>query len=195
MVFYHIIQYFNYIFNSVWLILCFKNYMDMIIMNKQLDKGIKINTKNDIETYINNFPNIRNHRDIIVDTLEEALQVAEKYKVNNKFDLFRGQSGLWSLIPTANRISEEERVKSEKALFRLDTWARENNISTDNDYVEGIAQHYGMKTLFLDFTTDPKIAAYFASKKSGYEPNEYGCIWCLNTKGFVTIQNPTSKTV
>jgi hypothetical protein len=44
-----------------------------------------------------------------------------------------------------------------------------------------IAQHYGMPTPFLDFTTDPDVAAFFASDISGeLRPKQYACILCLN---------------
>lgn len=51
-------------------------------------------------------------------------------------------------------------------------------------------QHYELPTNFIDFTTDPNVAAYFTTLISGREPNEYACIICIDTeeiKNFLDI--------
>ncbi len=39
-------------------------------------------------------------------------------------------------------------------------------LSSDKNYAKSAAQHYGIKTDFLDITVDPKIAIYFACKSN-----------------------------
>ena len=48
-----------------------------------------------------------------------------------------------------------------------------------------VAQHYGMPTPFLDFTTEPDVAAFFASDTGGRpRPKQTACILCLNRATF-----------
>ena len=160
------------------------------------DKKTKANiiTENiDVKFYINEYIKELKYKDIVVESLDEALKLLEDYKKSGEYDWFRGQTGLWPLIPTMARLSnDEEFKKAEEKLKRFDNWAYKNNISDDFDYIEAIAQHYGnygedeknrIKTFFLDFTVNPKIAAYFASYKINYKEYESSCIYCLNIKG------------
>jgi len=161
------------------------------------DKKTKANiiTENiDVKFYINEYIKELKYKDIVVESLDEALKLLEDYKKSGEYDWFRGQTGLWPLIPTMARLSnDEEFKKAEEKLKRFDNWAYKNNISDDFDYIEAIAQHYGnygedeknrIKTFFLDFTVNPKIAAYFASYKINYKEYESSCIYCLNIKKF-----------
>ncbi|MDD5160498.1 MAG: FRG domain-containing protein [Sulfuricurvum sp.] len=139
----------------------------------------------DVDVYINEYVKDLKYKDIVVDNLEKALELAGHYKSSGKYDWFRGQTGLWPLIPSAARqSSREEFNKSEEQLRRFDNWIYANNISDDFDYIESIAQHYGLKTFFLDFSTNPKVAAYFASDNIDHKSYEYSCIYCLNVQQF-----------
>lgn len=124
------------------------------------------------------------YKDIVVDSLEDALQLAESYKESGKYNWFRGQTGLWPLIPSTNRLNDKERNKAEEKLKEFDNWASINNLFTDLDSSEAIAQHFELQTMFIDFSTDPKVAAYFASDKANYKEYKYSCIYCLNTEDF-----------
>lgn len=131
--------------------------------------------------------------DEIVDNLDEAIIIAEEYKRTGKYDWFRGQSGIWPLVSSRNRLTDIGIDEAEERLSSLLGWSIENKISDNIDYVESIAQHYKIPTLLIDFTTDPKVAGFFASDKSGYEPNEYSCIYCLNTENFNKKLNSYKK--
>ena len=51
-----------------------------------------------------------------------------------------------------------------------------------------IAQHYGLPTRFIDFTTEPRVAAFFASDiRSDSQPPEEAAILCLDSKDFESI--------
>lgn len=78
-------------------------------------------------------------------------------------------------------------MEASKAIERFDHWVRSTpgleEIAASSDAVIAIAQHYGMPTSFLDFTTDPLVAGYFASVSD--EPPDFGtesCIYCLDIK-------------
>lgn len=152
-------------------------------MFENIENGI-IRKNIDVDAYINEYIKKLKYKDIVVDSLEEALNLAENYKKSGKYNWFRGQTGLWPLISSGNRLNDIERNEAEKKLKRFDNWAYTNGLFTDFDSSEAIAQHYGLKTLFIDFTTDPRVAAYFASNGIDYEGYQYSCIYCLNTINF-----------
>ena len=134
--------------------------------------------------YVDKYVETLRDNDIVVNNLNDALKLAEDYKKSGKYDLFRGQSGIWPLISSRNRLDDDGLEEANARLSKLFGWSVENRFSENLDFVETIAQHYGIPTLLIDFTTDPRVAGYFASDKSGYEPNEYSCIYCLNTIDF-----------
>lgn len=121
-----------------------------------------------------------------VNSIEEAVELATRFKIEGKYNWFRGQQKDWPLYPTAARNGtgpdEEKRVTDVQLL--LLSWLRQtpglSEIADDIDAVLSIAQHYGLPTSLLDFTTDPGIAGYFASSETK-EGNQKGCIYCLNT--------------
>lgn len=142
-------------------------------------------TKNiDYKAYSDEYIKELKDKDIVVDNLEEALKLAEDYKELGKYNWFRGQTGLWPLVSSGNRLNDIEREEAEQTLKRFDNWAYANGLFTDFDSSEAIAQHYELKTMFIDFTGDPKVAAYFASDGINYEDYQYSCIYCLNTIHF-----------
>lgn len=161
-------------------------------MFENIENGI-ITQNIDSEAYSIEYIKELKYKDIVVDSLEEALKLAEDYKESGKYNWFRGQTGLWPLISTGNRLNDFERNEAEKKLKRFDNWANANGLFSDYDSSEAIAQHYGLKTMFIDFTTDPKIAAYFASDGINYEKYQYSCIYCLNTIHFENSLNSIKK--
>ncbi len=80
--------------------------------------------------------------------------------------IFRGHADAgWKLIPKAGR---KPYLGHEVALF--DSWKRQavghvsSNLTSDWDWL-AIAQHHGLATRLLDWSTNPLNAAYFAVKE------------------------------
>ena len=55
-------------------------------------------------------------------------------------------------------------------------------IAQDPNAFYAVAQHYGIPTPYLDFTTEPAIAGFFACDTQSPEPGSDSCIYCLNTE-------------
>jgi len=121
-----------------------------------------------------------------VGSIEEAVELATSFKSEGKYDWFRGQTQNWPLYPSAARCGtgpdEQKKVTDDQLL--LLRWLRQtqglSEIADDIDAVLSIAQHHGLPTSLIDFSTDPGIAGYFASS-GGKESCGKGHIYCLNT--------------
>lgn len=122
-----------------------------------------------------------------VSSLEEAVELATRFKNQGIYDWFRGQQEDWPLYSSAARrgISQEKQEEIMEEQLLLVRWMREtagiSDIAKDIDAVLAIAQHHGLPTSLLDFTTEPGVAGYFASSdKKGSKGK--GFIYCLNTE-------------
>jgi hypothetical protein len=70
-------------------------------------------------------------------------------------------------------------------LARFERWIKSTpgleSIASNTDMTIAVAQHYGLPTNFVDFTTAPSVAGFFAS--NGTPSSERSsCIMCLNIK-------------
>jgi FRG domain len=64
-------------------------------------------------------------------------------------------------------------------------------IAKDHDALLAVAQHYGIPTHYIDFTTDPGVAGFFACDAA--QPPETGtesCIYCVNTEDLNDVWEP-----
>lgn len=119
-------------------------------------------------------------------SIEDAVELATRFKDEGKYDWFRGQRKKWPLYPSAARKGidpcTQQEITDEHIL--LLSWLRRipgfSKIAEDIDAVLSIAQHYGLRTSLLDFTTDPGIAGFFACSEKRNEMGN-GYIYCLNT--------------
>lgn len=119
--------------------------------------------------------------------ISQAFELASNFQQEGRYDWFRGQSRMWPLKSTIARETEDESSLSMHKLQRFLDWAKtygELSYLTENiDNLIAVAQHYGLSTNFIDFTTDPAVAAYFAGSVPENEIYE-SCIICLDTKDF-----------
>ena len=115
-----------------------------------------------------------------------AIKLAEKLKASGKYDLFRGQRHTFDISPSIFRRD----VDHEEANRRLDEFAGWihrtpdlKSLHEDDDAIIAVAQHYGMKTPFLDFTYSPEVAGFFAT--NGGLDGDVGTIVCINRQRFI----------
>lgn len=117
--------------------------------------------------------------------LSEALALAERLCQSGTYDLFRGQRRTYDLVPTALR----EGVDLSEVNVKLNdfaSWVHQmpdlSSLHGDLNGILAVAQHYGMKTPFLDFSYSPKIAGFFASDRA--EEGDIGTLICINKSRF-----------
>jgi len=123
-------------------------------------------------------------------SVEDAIDLANNFKAEGKYDLFRGHSRDWETISTIQRLTDETRGLKIQVFNRLYTFFKENELL--KHYVHNgltseflaIAQHYGIPTNYIDFTSDPSTAAFFSTTSPNSKPGDECVIICLNTEDF-----------
>jgi hypothetical protein len=134
---------------------------------------------------------LRNY-ETIVSSLEEALNLANKWLRKGRFDLFRGQGRNWNLLASIHRGKNQKQYELDfERLKLLYSFMKSNAVLKEYihniDHFSAIAQHYGLNTNFIDFTTDPRIAAFFATHSSANRVDELACIICVQRKHFTEV--------
>ena len=131
------------------------------------------------------------HRDAyLFENVQAATEWTQSYGVG---DLFRGQANAdWDLIPSIERpaqlsISEREQETSRFIDALLKSFPRYNSLPEIELFA--IAQHYGFSTHLLDYTTDPRVAAFFAAP-GGLTLGKYGEIHMVVRTDLESFQNP-----
>jgi hypothetical protein len=126
-----------------------------------------------------------------VNSVAQAMALAEELKFKGEYDWFRGQAHEWPLCPTLNRQDEESRNNALLRLARFGNWVQsvpEARYLDSDEAILAVAQHYGLPTHFLDFTASPRVAVFFAT----HEPPagaEQGFVLCLNTADLNKVWN------
>jgi hypothetical protein len=115
----------------------------------------------------------------------EAVELATAFRDDGRYDWFRGQRQNWSLKSSLVRLAPPEREHSLEQVGRYEQWVKGTPglglLATNTDAAIAVAQHYGLPTNFVDFTTEPRIAGFFASEKPPTSDDEHHCILCLDT--------------
>lgn len=100
------------------------------------------------------------------DNIKDAVTYCIDNYSENKY-IFRGQREDWPLRSTLFRIPENEREKKWQETVEFCRWMLNNPFLSPyhepEDKLLAIAQHYGYPSDLLDFTHNPKIAAFFAT--------------------------------
>jgi hypothetical protein len=141
-----------------------------------------------------------------VDSVNEAVHLAEGLRQTRKYDWFRGQTVAWPPLPTIIRRTQEQQKEALDRLDRFDRWCRMSPIlskmAEDIDAVTAIAQHYGLDTPMMDFTTEPAVAGFFASygdpatiRDEQAQASRDSCIIMLNTADFAPWCKPIAEAV
>lgn len=123
-----------------------------------------------------------------VKNVEEALELANKFKASGKYDLFRGQSQNWDVIPLVARLEEDDYKEGLEKIKRLyDYFHTSKNLlkyKSNVDWFFAVAQHYGLPTSYIDFTTSCEVATFFATNSESNKIGIDSVIICLNEADF-----------
>ena len=119
----------------------------------------------------------------------DAVRLAQLFRDNGHFDLFRGQTRKWPLAPTLHRFGVDREAESRR-FQEFGRWVHSNSeletIWGRGDAICAIAQHYGFSTPFLDFSRGPFIAGFFScdpvTSSQATRVTERACIACLNSR-------------
>lgn len=132
-----------------------------------------------------------------VEDVESAVDLAKRFKAEGRYNWFRGQVRELPPHPSLLRIQmrhDKEMFEAAKRRLRMfHEWAlqieylapllEEENLPK----LFAILQHYGVPTHYLDFTTAPEIAGFFACDTKRPPTDELSCIYCLNTTDLVRL--------
>jgi hypothetical protein len=133
-----------------------------------------------------------------VGSVEEAVRAANELKRSGRLYWFRGQAKDWPLQSSLARVRPEDREALMAKLARYETWIKNTpgleRLAAETDAAIAVAQHYGLPTSFVDFTTEPEIAGFFAAEAAGPgTAAEMGCILCLDIEDLKNMWRMVAK--
>ncbi|CAO3358002.1 FRG domain-containing protein [Azospirillum melinis] len=133
-----------------------------------------------------------------VQDVDEAVALAEYFKAIGKYKFFRGQrDASWKIQSTFARLDEAGRQKAIADFSAFCEWVNESPelvpyLNSDNSLI-ATAQHHGIAaTTFIDFSTEPSIAGWFATE--GASIYDKGAIFMINPDDVYDIFESLSKT-
>lgn len=126
-----------------------------------------------------------------VANVEEAIELAETWRKDGKYNWFRGQLQAWEPASTIERKVGNDlnkRQEHEKLINRFVSWAKKRPElaylaeERNMDALYAILQHYGVPTCYIDFSTEPTVAGFFSADtpEAPTKPTE-SVIYCLNS--------------
>ena len=105
--------------------------------------------------------------------------------------VFRGQSGQWPLVPLIGRDATRYKPEREKQLLgefkrNAPPYLESRAIVSDWQWLS-IAQHHGLPTRLLDWTTNAMVAAYFANQID-QKNSEDGEVFAVTPNAYPTVE-------
>jgi hypothetical protein len=135
--------------------------------------------------------------------VQAAIDLASKFKEDGRYDWFRGQRKEWPPYPTAVRLHlAQDAQVLERNIRRIEMFCDWAGGMAELQYLletgkvhdlYAILQHYGVATNYLDFSTDPAVAAYFACDTPKADAGQVGCIYCLKTADLLDVWETMSQ--
>jgi hypothetical protein len=120
----------------------------------------------------------------VIENFLDYVNIIKKHQLDKKV-LYRGQSCDKPLLPKIARLKLVDQIK-EVELRMLDDFKREafphleSTLDTDWDWL-ALAQHHGMATRLLDWSSNPLVGLFFAVS----EPiiaEEHGVVWIFRAE-------------
>lgn len=105
----------------------------------------------------------------------------------NKFDRFRSRfvyrgvaDEAWGLETSLQRLGGKFDKLERPLLRNFKKYATPGTIPDANRWVQiSVAQHHGLPTRLLDWTTSPQVALHFATNELSHYSRD-GVVWCIN---------------
>lgn len=126
-----------------------------------------------------------------VESLKALVTYLEEQMEEDVFTLFRGQREDWALLPKIARLNHVGDVLSaERSMFTA--FRREAvagvDLVPDNDWDWlALAQHHGLPTRLIDWTTNPLAAAWFAVNAPAARLDRPAVLWVYRPDDLVIL--------
>lgn len=131
-----------------------------------------------------------------VNCLKDFIKYVEDDTDGSNTVLFRGQANDWPLLPKLARLNVKDGNVLATERSMLESFKSrslpflDSKPESDWEWLS-IAQHYGMPTRLLDWTTNPLAALWFAVEQPGLE-GENGVVWAFPPKSEDFVSDPTN---
>lgn len=121
------------------------------------------------------------------DSVDQAVEMAEGFKAEGRYDWFRGQTRDWppySSLFRRQRSNEAWREEIIPLWNRFYSFLMNNpegvELASDSDAMLAVGQHYGVASPYIDFSTEPSVAGFFACDGPADPEADDSLIFCVN---------------